>query len=175
MRATMSTYTIRLHGFWKYKADVFDENNNLVAIGELNRRNAQIEFLLDKERRLLSRHGFFRQWHQLMDETGNPFCHSLPKIGKYPLTLYTRAGMQWVKVYRQGVFNVRYIFYDAKGEEVAWMKTKGLFSRGYELRISQLQPDLRNNIISIATATVLFDRADAAAAAVAATSVSAAS
>jgi len=168
----MSAYTIRLHGFWKYKTDVFDENNNLVAIDELNRRNAQIEFLLDKERRLLSRHGFFRQWYQLMDETGNPFCHSLPKIGKYPLTLYTESGMQWLKVDRQGVFNVHYIFYDAKSEEEAWMKTKGLFSRKYELRISQLQPNFRNNIISIATAMVLFDIADAAAAAAAASAAS---
>ena len=109
-----------------------------------------------------------------MDETGNRLCRSLSKIVKYPLTLYTESGTQWLKVNRQGVFNIRYIFYDAKGKEVAWMKTKGLFSRKYELRISQLQPDFRNNIISIATAMVLFDIADAAAAAVAASFASAA-
>jgi len=174
MSTTMSTYTISVHGFWKYKADVFDENNNLLAISELNHRNAQIEFLLDKGRRRLRRHGFFRQWYQLMDEKGNSICHSLPKVVKYPVTLYIGSGTQWLKVDRQGIFNIRYIFYDTRGEEVAWMKTKGLFSRRYELRISQLQPDFRNNIISVATATVLFDTADATAAVVAASSASAA-
>jgi len=170
----MSTYTIRIHGFWKCKADMFDENKVLFAKGELSHRRAQIEFLANKTRYMLTRHGFLRTSYQLMDDTGNMICRSLPKAGKYPLMLYSGSDTILLKLETHGIFNPSYIFYDDKNVEVARITKKGVFSREYELRISKLASDLTNLTIAVAIGTILFAIEDTAAGAAAASASSAA-
>jgi len=182
MGATESKYTILMRaGLLKWKAEIFDENKLLVAKAESSalkgeishRRNVQIEFLPYKTRQKLIRHGLLRKWYQLMDESGNQICHSIPKAEKYPLTLYSESDTQWLRVEKLRASG--YVFYDAKNVEVVWMnwKRKGAFSRGeYELKMSQLPSESRNNIIAVAAGLVLLDVADVAAEAASVVSLS---
>jgi hypothetical protein len=155
----MKTYTIALHGFWKFQANIFEENNNLVAKSELGRRKVQVEFLDSHLRRVLTRHGFFHQWYQLTDENGNVICYSNPKMTRYPLQFFTEPNKEFLRIERS-IFHLNYVFLNARYEAIAWMKKKGTFSRKYELKMESTQP-LISDIVSIAVGMLLFDAADA--------------
>ncbi|MEM2975059.1 MAG: hypothetical protein QW821_01385 [Candidatus Bathyarchaeia archaeon] len=173
MSTLMKTYTISLHGFWKYQADVFDENYALVARSELKRREVSVDFL-NNRRRVLMRHGFLRQEYKLIDENGDVISYSHPKMTKYPLTFYIECDKEWLRIERSGFFHISYIFYNAL-QPIAWIKKKGMFSRTYELKICESSMPLIIDIISIAVGVVVFDAVDSAAASAAsAGSVSAA-
>ncbi len=165
----MAKYSVSLHGFLTWHAEVFDEKNILLTKGELTRSVVHFSFPTKRCQFTMTRHGAIRRWYQLLDKKGTPLCYSLPAISPLSLTLYDKSkAIRW-KVNRQferlpSHFQTNYILLDGNDLGIAWIRSisEGMSSQKSLLQIEKSPSEREEEIIAVAVGLLLFDYRDIA-------------